>query len=29
MAVDTALAEAEYHPANLDDERAWSRLRRS
>jgi OTT_1508-like deaminase len=23
MAVDTALAEAEYHPANLDDERAW------
>jgi hypothetical protein len=23
MAVDTALAEAEYHPPNLDEERAW------
>jgi OTT_1508-like deaminase len=23
MAVDTALAEAGYHPANLDEERAW------
>lgn len=23
MVVDTALAEAEYHPANLDEERVW------
>ena len=23
MAVDTALSEAKYHPANLDEERVW------